>query len=268
MTHTALVTGGASGLGAACAARLRAEGLAVTTLDVSDQADILADVTDEAALRLVADQIGPVDVLINSAGIVGANKPLLETSTEEWRRVFDVNVLGTVNTIRIFVPGMRERGWGRVVNFASMAGKDGNPNQSIYSASKAAVIGLTKSAGKELAMTGVLARPHHQPDPDEARRPARGGRRACRVSQLGPGELFHRRRLRHQRRPRHLLDRPRRYPPTTSTAGTSLTGRAGLAELARLAEGAGRRMVRAVSRIAATIPAAAKKAMMSTNPCW
>ena len=156
MTHTALVTGGASGLGAATAARLRAEGLAVTTLDVSDRADVVADVTDEAALRVVAGQIGPVDVLINSAGIVGANKPLLDTTAEEWRRVFDVNVLGTVNTMRIFVPGMRERGWGRVVNFASMAGKDGNPNQSIYSASKAAVIGLTKSAGKELAMTGVL----------------------------------------------------------------------------------------------------------------
>jgi 3-oxoacyl-[acyl-carrier protein] reductase len=156
MTHTALVTGGASGLGAATAARLRAEGLAVTTLDVSDQADIVADVTDEAALRLVAGQLGPVDVLINSAGIVGANKPLLETTAQEWRRVFDVNVLGTVNTMRIFVPGMRERGWGRVVNFASMAGKDGNPNLSVYSASKAAVIALTKSAGKELAMTGVL----------------------------------------------------------------------------------------------------------------
>jgi 3-oxoacyl-[acyl-carrier protein] reductase len=156
MTHTALVTGGASGLGAACAARLRAEGLAVTTLDVSDRADVVADVTDEATLRLVAAQIGPVDVLINSAGIVGANKPLLETTAQEWRRVFDVNVLGTVNTMRIFVPGMRERGWGRVVNFASMAGKDGNPNLSVYSASKAAVIALTKSAGKELAMTGVL----------------------------------------------------------------------------------------------------------------
>jgi len=156
MTHTALVTGGASGLGAACAARLRAEGLAVTTLDVSDQADVVADVTDEATLRLVAGQIGPVDVLINSAGIVGANKPLLETTAEEWRRVLDVNVLGTVNTMRTFVPGMRDRGWGRVVNFASMAGKDGNPNKSPYSASKGAVIALTKSAGKELALSGVL----------------------------------------------------------------------------------------------------------------
>ena len=156
MPRTALVTGGASGLGAATAARLRADGLAVTTLDVSGPADVVADVTDEAVLRRTAAEIGPVDVLINSAGIIGPNKPLLETAAEEWRRVFDVNVLGTVNTMRTFVPGMCERGWGRVVNFASMAGKDGNPNLSIYSASKAAVIGLTKSAGKELATTGVL----------------------------------------------------------------------------------------------------------------
>jgi NAD(P)-dependent dehydrogenase (short-subunit alcohol dehydrogenase family) len=153
--RTALVTGGVSGLGAATAARLRADGLTVITLDLHD-ADVCADVTDGRALREAADHIGPVDVLINSAGIVGANKPLLDTTDEEWRRVLDVNVLGTVNTMRVFVPGMRDRGWGRVVNFASMAGKDGNPNLSIYSASKAAVIALTKSAGKELATTGVL----------------------------------------------------------------------------------------------------------------
>jgi len=156
MPRTALVTGGASGLGAASAARLRADGLTVTTLDISSPADVTADVTDEAALRRVAVQIGPVDVLVNSAGIVGANKPLLDTTAREWHRVLDVNVLGTVNTMRVFVPGMCERGWGRVVNLASIAGKDGNPNLSIYSASKAAVIGLTKSAGKELATTGVL----------------------------------------------------------------------------------------------------------------
>ena len=156
MPRTALVTGGASGLGAATAVRLRADGLTVTTLDISGPADLTADVTDEAALRRVADQIGPVDVLVNSAGIIGSNKPLVQTTTEEWRRVFDVNVLGIVNAMRTFVPGMCERGWGRVVNFASMAGKDGNPNLSVYSASKAAVIALTKSAGKELATTGVL----------------------------------------------------------------------------------------------------------------
>ena len=154
-TRTALVTGGASGLGAAAAKRLRAEGLQVTTLDLVN-GDVTADVADEQALRRVAGQIGPVDVLVNSAGIVGPNKPLLETTVQDWRRVLEVNVLGTVNTMRAFVPGMRDRGWGRVVNIASMAGKDGNPSLSIYSASKAAVIGLTKSVGKELATTGVL----------------------------------------------------------------------------------------------------------------
>ena len=154
-SRTALITGGASGLGEASAERLRADGLRVITLDLAG-ADIVADVTDEPTLLEIADEIGPVDVLVNSAGVVGANKPILETTGEEWRRVFEVNVLGTVNTMRAFVPGMRDRGWGRVVNVASMAGKDGNPNLSIYSASKAAVIGLTKSAGKELATTGVL----------------------------------------------------------------------------------------------------------------
>jgi 2-dehydro-3-deoxy-L-rhamnonate dehydrogenase (NAD+) len=153
--RTALVTGGARGLGAASADRLRSDGLSVITLDLHD-ADVCADVSDEQALRQATGHIGPVDVLINCAGIVGANKPLLDTTAQEWRRVLDVNVLGTVNAMRVFVPGMRDRGWGRVVNFASMAGKDGNPNLSIYSASKAAVIALTKSAGKELATTGVL----------------------------------------------------------------------------------------------------------------
>ncbi|MCZ1004088.1 SDR family NAD(P)-dependent oxidoreductase [Streptomyces mirabilis] len=112
--------------------------------------------TDESALRQLGVDIGSVDVLVNSVGIVGPNTPLVDTIPEQWRRVLDVNVIGTVNTMRAFVPGMRERGWGRVVNFASMAGKKGNPNLSAYSASKAAVIALTKSAGKEPATSGVL----------------------------------------------------------------------------------------------------------------
>ncbi|KUO05557.1 SDR family NAD(P)-dependent oxidoreductase [Streptomyces caeruleatus] len=153
--RTALVTGGASGLGAAAAERLRSEGVKVTTLDLAG-ADVAGDVTDAATLSRLAAELGPVDILVNSAGIVGPNAPLLDTTPEQWHRVLDVNVLGTVNTMRAFVPGMRERGWGRVVNFASMAGKDGNPNLSVYSASKAAVIALTKSAGKELATSGVL----------------------------------------------------------------------------------------------------------------
>ncbi|MFF0225823.1 SDR family NAD(P)-dependent oxidoreductase [Streptomyces sp. NPDC004629] len=153
--RTALVTGGARGLGAATAERLRGDGLKVTTLDL-DGADVCVDITDETALRRAAEAMGPVDVLVNSAGIVGPNKPLLETERDEWLRVLDVNVLGTVNTMRLFVPGMRDRGWGRVVNFASMAGKDGNPDLAAYSASKAAVIALTKAVGKELATSGVL----------------------------------------------------------------------------------------------------------------
>jgi len=156
MTRRALVTGGASGLGAAAAIRLREDGLEVVTVDLGASADVRLDITDAAALAAAASEIGAIDVVVNSAGILGPNAPLLETTAEEWRRVLEVNVLGTVATMRVFVPGMVERGWGRVVNIASMAGKDGNPNLSIYSASKAAVIALTKSAGKELATTGVL----------------------------------------------------------------------------------------------------------------
>ncbi|HEX4402841.1 MAG TPA: SDR family NAD(P)-dependent oxidoreductase [Galbitalea sp.] len=154
--RTAVVTGGASGLGAAIAARLLADGLRVFTLDRAGDADFQVDITDEVSLGSAAGQIGAVDILVNSAGIVGSNKPLLSTTADEWRSVLKVNVLGTVATMRCFTPGMVERGWGRVVNIASIAGKDGNPNLSIYSASKAAVIALTKSVGKELAKTGVL----------------------------------------------------------------------------------------------------------------
>jgi NAD(P)-dependent dehydrogenase (short-subunit alcohol dehydrogenase family) len=152
----AVVTGGASGLGAATAARLREDGIEVVTLDIAGDADVRADVTDEAALAALSTELGPVDILVNSAGIVGPNVALIETTADEWRRVLEVNVLGVVATMRAFVPGMVDRGWGRVVNFASMAGKDGNPKLAAYSASKAAVIALTKSAGKELATTGVL----------------------------------------------------------------------------------------------------------------
>ncbi len=154
--RTAVITGGARGLGAATAERLRRDGVRTVTLDVAGEVDHHLDVTDESALASAAAHIGPVDILINSAGIVGPGVPLVESTAEDWRKVLEVNVLGTVAMMRAFIPGMVERGWGRVVNFASMAGKDGNPNLPIYSASKAAVIGLTKSAGKELATTGVL----------------------------------------------------------------------------------------------------------------
>ncbi len=152
----AIVTGGASGLGAATATRLRSDGIDVVTVDRAGSADEIVDITDAAAVAALAARTGAIDILINSAGVVGPNAPLLETAADDWRLTFEVNVLGTVGMIKAFAPGMVERGWGRIVNFASMAGKDGNPNLSVYSASKAAVIALTKSAGKELATTGVL----------------------------------------------------------------------------------------------------------------
>lgn len=154
--RTAVVTGGLSGLGAACVERLSRDGTRVVTLDVQPDADHQVDVSDRDAVRQASQEIGSIDVLVNSAGVVGPNMPLLDTRPEEWENTFRVNVDGVLNTCQAFVPGMVDRGWGRVVNLASMAGKDGNPNLSAYSASKAAVIGLTKALGKELATTGVI----------------------------------------------------------------------------------------------------------------
>ncbi|HOY81455.1 MAG TPA: SDR family NAD(P)-dependent oxidoreductase [Rhodoglobus sp.] len=153
----AIVTGGCSGLGAACVTRLRADGIEVLTLDVSREADIRVDITDTVAVQQAVSAAGPIDILVNSAGIVGPNKPLWEVDVDDWKRTFDVNVAGLFAVTKAVIPGMIERGWGRIVSMASMAGKDGNPNLSAYSASKAAVIGLTKSLGKELAKTGVIA---------------------------------------------------------------------------------------------------------------
>jgi 3-oxoacyl-[acyl-carrier protein] reductase len=156
MGRTAVVTGGASGLGQASARRLAEDGVTVVTVDISADADVTVDVSDAAAVERAAARIGPVDILVNSAGIIGPNKVLWEIEDDEWAKTFAVNVSGTFHLCRAFVPGMRERGWGRIVNFASMAGKDGNPRLSAYSASKAAVIAMTKSLGKELATSGVL----------------------------------------------------------------------------------------------------------------
>jgi 3-oxoacyl-[acyl-carrier protein] reductase len=155
--RTAVVTGGMSGIGAAVATRLREDGVTTLTLDISPGADLVVDVTDPEAVRAAASRAGNVDILVNSAGVVGPAAPLWEIPLDGWERTFAINVNGTFNTCQAFVPGMLARGWGRIVNIASMAGKDGNPNMSPYSASKAAVIALTKSLGKELATSGVLA---------------------------------------------------------------------------------------------------------------
>jgi len=154
---TALVTGGAGGIGAACAERLAGAGVRVVTADVASGADEHLDVTDPNAVDRVRTRLGRIDILVNSAGIVGPSQLLVDTDLTAWHRTFRVNVDGTFLMCRAFVPGMVESGWGRVVNIASIAAKDGNPNQSAYSASKAAVIALTKSLGKEIATTGVLA---------------------------------------------------------------------------------------------------------------
>ena len=155
-SRTALVTGGLSGLGAATVTRLREEGIKVFTLDIAEGADFQMDVTDFEAVAKLPSQLPRIDILVTSAGIVGPNIPLLQTEEQQWRQVFDINVLGTASFIKAFAPAMVENGWGRIVTFASMAAKDGNPNLSIYSATKAAVVALTKSVGKELATTGVL----------------------------------------------------------------------------------------------------------------
>lgn len=152
----AIITGAMSGLGAACATRLEADGIEVIRVDLSSDADYSLDVSDSAAVNAAVAQIGAVDILINSAGIVGPNKPLWEATDAEFQKTFDVNVNGVFFFSRAVIPGMIERGWGRIVSMASMAGKDGNPNLGAYSASKAAVIGMTKSLGKELATTGVI----------------------------------------------------------------------------------------------------------------
>jgi len=150
------VTGGVSGLGEACAMRLRADGVEVITVDLSDRADYSLDVSDSAAVDAAVAAIGRVDILINSAGITGPNKPLWEVTDAEFQKTFDVNLNGVFYFCRAVIPAMVDSGWGRIVSMASIAGKEGNPNLSAYSASKAAVIGLTKSLGKELATTGVL----------------------------------------------------------------------------------------------------------------
>ena len=152
----ALVTGGASGLGRACARRLRDDHHEVITADVAPGADVHLDVTDDEAVTTVVSQLGPIDILLNSAGVIGPNKSLWETTRAEWDATFAVNVHGTVALCRAVLPGMVRGQWGRIVNFASIAGKEGNPNLSAYSSTKAAVMGLTKSLGKELATTGVL----------------------------------------------------------------------------------------------------------------
>lgn len=171
--RTAVVTGGASGLGKASAARIVAEGGKVVLWDLNADAlkaaaeevgathVVALDVADPDAVAAAAETsnkaLGKIDILIASAGITGATVPVHEFPIDSWKRVVDINLNGVFYCSRAIVPFMLENGYGRIVNVASVAGKEGNPNASAYSASKAGVIGFTKSLGKELAGKGVIA---------------------------------------------------------------------------------------------------------------
>jgi 2-dehydro-3-deoxy-L-rhamnonate dehydrogenase (NAD+) len=173
--RSAIVTGGARGIGFAIAKRMLASDAAVLLWDADaaalDEAAAAlksagrvhtarVDVTDETAIARAVEaalrDFGKIDILVNNAGITGGNAPLWELTPEVWRRVVEVNLVAPYLVCRALVPPMVAAGYGRIVNIASIAGKEGNPNASHYSASKAGLIALTKSLAKELASTGVL----------------------------------------------------------------------------------------------------------------
>ncbi|MDF2620383.1 MAG: short-chain dehydrogenase/reductase [Xanthobacteraceae bacterium] len=173
--RVAIVTGGARGIGYATAERLLRSGAAVALWDIDARrlaeaagalfalgkvSTHIVELTEEmsvnAATQATLKAHGKIDILINNAGITGGNGRLWELDTESWRRVVDVNLIGPFLTCKAVVPELLENGWGRIVNVASIAGKEGNANASHYSASKAGVIGLTKSLGKELAGSNIL----------------------------------------------------------------------------------------------------------------
>ena len=170
-----VVTGGAQGIGYAVAERMLKSGAAVALWDINEEqlakacedlaalgavSPAVVNVADEAsvdaATRATLGRHGRIDALVNNAGVTGGNAPTWELDPRVWRQVIEVNLVGCFLTCRAVVPQMLAQGYGRIVNIASVAGKEGNPNASHYSASKAGLIGLTKSLGKELAKSGVL----------------------------------------------------------------------------------------------------------------
>ena len=165
--RTAIVTGGVSGIGAGVARRLAAEGARLSLWDVDaaglSRAEaahtVVLDVTDPDAVHRAAESaaaaLGKIDILVASAGVTGPNNTTWEYPVAAWDKVIDINLKGVFYCCHAVVPFMQANGYGRIVNIASIAGKEGNPNASAYSASKAGVIGLTKSLGKELAATEI-----------------------------------------------------------------------------------------------------------------
>jgi 3-oxoacyl-[acyl-carrier protein] reductase len=168
---TAVITGGASGVGLHCARRITAEGGAVALWDRDGEAlarastelggcsTFAVDVTSYAQLEVAARDsfaaLGRIDILIVSAGITGPNAPLADYPVTDWVNVININLIGVFHSCRAIVPYMLKNDYGRIINLSSVAGKEGNPNASAYSAAKAGVIAITKSLGKELARTGV-----------------------------------------------------------------------------------------------------------------
>jgi 3-oxoacyl-[acyl-carrier protein] reductase len=170
--RTAIVTGGARGIGLACAEKIAEGGGRVALWDrditraqqsaaslkgaIAVEVDVTSEPSIAKALAATEDQLAAPDILIASAGITGPNTTVVSYPVDAWKQVIDINLTGVFLCNRAVAGGMALRGYGRIVNIASVAGKEGNPNASAYSASKAGVIGLTKSLGKELATTGVL----------------------------------------------------------------------------------------------------------------
>jgi 2-dehydro-3-deoxy-L-rhamnonate dehydrogenase (NAD+) len=161
--RTTLVTGAASGIGAAAAARLREGGATVAVFDrepvegyLSVTGDIASSADVNGAVAKIESELGRIDILVNSAGVPGESLHTVDVTDDEWQRVLGINATGSFYMCRAVLPGMIERGYGRIVLVASIAGKEGNPMAGAYSASKAAVIALTKAIGKDVAGTGVL----------------------------------------------------------------------------------------------------------------
>jgi 3-oxoacyl-[acyl-carrier protein] reductase len=156
--RTAIVTGGMQGIGAAIVKRLQDSGarVAVWDLDGSPKVDVSDFQSVKNSTEKAIRDLGKIDVLVNNAGVAGMNVPTVDYPVEEWERVLRVNLTSQFLCCRAVAPHMVKAGYGRIVNIASVAGKEGNPNAVAYSASKAGVISLTKSLGKELAQSGVL----------------------------------------------------------------------------------------------------------------
>jgi 3-oxoacyl-[acyl-carrier protein] reductase len=157
--RTAVVTGGLIGIGAAIVKRLETSGAKVRVWDVGDKSNPV-DVTDQKAIerataKAVAE-LGKIDILVNNAGIAGPTVPVVDYPVDEWKRVIDIDLNGPFLCCRAVVPHMVKEKYGRIVNIASIAGKEGNPNAAAYAAAKGGVIAFTKALGKELAKTGVL----------------------------------------------------------------------------------------------------------------